>query len=224
MRAACEALIDNFAALHRLDIDALGLADFGRPQGYIRRQIEGWHRRYQKAQTDDIAAMDRASRWLAANMPQAESDVSLIHNDYKYDNVVLDPDQPDRLLAVLDWEMATIGDPLMDLGTSLSYWIDPDDREEVKMLPFGVTLIPGNLSREEVAEHYLQQTGRSGRDLVFYYVYGLYKVAVIAQQIYYRYKQGYTSDPRFETMIMGVRLLAETADRAITLGRIGRLH
>jgi aminoglycoside phosphotransferase (APT) family kinase protein len=188
----------------------------------VRRQVEGWTRRYFDAKTDEVPALEAAAAWLPGHLPP-ESGVALIHNDYKYDNVVLDPADLTRIVAVLDWEMATVGDPLMDLGTSLGYWIDPDDAPEHRMLPFGPTALPGNLTRAEVVARYAERSGRDVRDALFYYVFALLKVATIAQQIYQRFVEGHTRDPRFGAMIFGVRILGATAARALELGRIDRL-
>ena len=191
MAAVADSLVDTLAELHAVDYEQAGLADLGRPVGYVRRQVEGWTKRYIAAKTDDIAAMEATAAWLLANMP-AESGVALIHNDFKYDNLVLDADDLSRIVAVLDWEMATLGDPLMDLGTSLGYWVDPDDPPEMLELKLSPTTIPGNPSRLEVAERYALATGRSLDHVVFYYVYGLFKIAVIVQQIYARFTRGDT--------------------------------
>ena len=153
VRRLCESLVDNLARLHSLDYRAAGLDDLGKPEGYVERQVTGWTRRYRDAQTDDLPGLERAAAWLAANRP-AESGAALIHNDYKFDNLVLDPDDLTRIVAVLDWEMATIGDPLMDLGTTLGYWIEADDPEPLRRFLVGPTTLPGSLSRREVAERY----------------------------------------------------------------------
>jgi len=147
----------------------------------------------------------------------------LIHNDFKYDNLVLDAGDLSRIVAVLDWEMATLGDPLMDLGTALGYWVDPDDPPEMLELRLSPTTIPGNPSRLEVAQRYAHLTGRSLDHLVFYYVYGLFKIAVIVQQIYARFKRGDTEDPRFASLIDGVRVCGLVAGQSIAKGRIDRL-
>ena len=119
----CTALIDNLATLHAVDYRAAGLGDLGKPDGYVERQVTGWSERHAKAKTDELPAMDRLSVWLKQTMPK-ESAAALIHNDYKYDNLLLDSADPTRIVAVLDWEMATVGDPLMDLGTTLGYWVE----------------------------------------------------------------------------------------------------
>ena len=183
----------------------------------MRRQVEGWTRRYDAARTDDIPAMDQVAAWLAANLPTS-GPATLIHNDFKYDNLVLDPDDLTRVRGVLDWEMATIGDPLMDLGTALCYWVEAGDAPELRAFAFGPTAVPGSYTRREFAEHYAQLTGRSCAQLGFYAAFGLWKTAVVAQQIYLRFVRGHTSDPRFAMMITGVRALATQA--ATTLERV----
>jgi aminoglycoside phosphotransferase (APT) family kinase protein len=219
MRGICEALVDGLVDLHAVDLGGTGLSDFGHPEGYVERQVSGWTGRYFKARTDDLPEVEAAAAWLGEHRPP-ESGAALIHGDYKYDNLVLDPDDLGRVVAILDWEMATVGDPLMDLGTSLGYWVDPDDAAEIRMLPVGPTLMPGNLSRRQVVERYAERSGRDPGNALFYYVYGLFKVAVIAQQIYKRFKTGHTKDPRFAMMIAGVRLLGRQAARAIDRDRI----
>ncbi|HEY4589804.1 MAG TPA: phosphotransferase family protein [Thermoanaerobaculia bacterium] len=227
MRAISEAAVDGLADLHAVDYRAAGLEDLGKPEGYVSRQVEGWTERWRKARTDEVPGLDHAADWLAGHLPrpsQETTGAALIHNDYKYDNLVLHPQELERVVAVLDWEMATVGDPLMDLGTSLGYWMDPDDAPGLRLLPAGPTTLPGNLSRAGVVERYAARTGRDVPSIVFYYVYGLFKIAVIAQQIYYRYKQGLTQDPRFATLIGAVRILGHTASQAIAKGRIDRLE
>jgi aminoglycoside phosphotransferase (APT) family kinase protein len=228
MRALAEAAVDGLAELHSVDYRDAGLADFGRPVGYVERQVSGWSERWRKARTDDVPDLDRAAAWLAEHLPPLSEDrgeavAVLLHNDYKYDNLVLSPEDLTRIRAVLDWEMATVGDPLMDLGTSLGYWIDPDDPPAARHLPTGPTIHPGNLSRAEVVERYAKQTGRDVSGILFYYVFGVFKIAVIAQQLYYRYRQGLTKDERFAALGAAVRLLGWTAARAIEVGRIDRL-
>jgi aminoglycoside phosphotransferase (APT) family kinase protein len=223
MRALSEATVDGLAELHAVDYAAAGLGDLGHPEGYVARQVSGWSERYVKSRTDDISEMETVARWLADHKPAREAVATLIHNDFKYDNLVLAAEDLTKIRAVLDWEMATVGDPLMDLGTTLGYWIDPDDAEPMRLLPFGPAALPGNLRRLEVVERYAKTTGRDVGDVLFYYAYATFKVAVIAQQIYYRYKQGLTKDERFAAMISGVQILAAQAARAIELGRIDRL-
>ena len=222
MNAISQGLIESFAELHAVDYRAVGLGELGKPEGYVRRQIEGWTKRYQKAKTDDVAEMDEMAKWLAGNMP-AESDSSLIHNDFKYDNMVLDPNDWSKVIAVLDWEMATLGDPLLDLGTSLAYWMDPDDPPEMLMLQLSPTTIPGNPKRAEVAESYAKISGRDIGDVVYYYVFGMFKIAVIVQQIYYRFKKGHTKDPRFAHLNLAVKGCGVMGMQAIRKNRIDQL-
>ena len=222
MRQLSINFIENLVAIHDIDFDAAGLSDLGKPDGYVTRQVEGWSKRYQNARTDDIAEMERLSEWLNDHKPP-ESGASLIHNDYKYDNLMLDPRNWSKIKACLDWEMATIGDPLMDLGSTLGYWVDPDDPDDWQNQSFGLTTLPGNLSREELVEHYLKHSGGEVDHLVFYYAYGLFKIAVIVQQIYARYRQGFTKDERFAHLIDLVRAASEAACLAIGKRRVSRL-
>jgi aminoglycoside phosphotransferase (APT) family kinase protein len=222
MRDLSENLIDNLVEIHGVDYEAAGLGDLGHPVGYVRRQIEGWTKRYHNARTDDVPDVERVAAWLAGHMPP-EAGPSLIHNDYKYDNLVLDPDDLSRIIGVLDWEMATIGDPLMDLGTTLGYWVDATDPEELQSLSFGLTALPGNLDRRELAQRYAERSGRDLANVLFYYVYALFKIAVIVQQIYARYKAGFTRDERFAHLIYAVRVLGRTAVLALEKGRIDDL-
>jgi aminoglycoside phosphotransferase (APT) family kinase protein len=226
-RALSEAAVDALAELHAVDFAAAGLADLGRPAGYAERQVRGWTERWQRAATDPVPDLDAAAAWLAERLPRRrpeaeEAGAALLHNDFKYDNLVLAPDLG-RIVAVLDWEMATVGDPLMDLGTSLGYWLDADDAEARRLLPVGLTALPGNLSRVEVVERYARASGREVSEILFYYVFGLLKIAVIAQQIYHRYRRGLTHDRRFAALLEGVRLLGRTAAQAIARRRIDRL-
>lgn len=222
MRGLSESFIDNLAAIHSLDHVAAGLGDLGKPEGYVTRQVEGWIKRYQNARTDDISEMGRVAIWLIEHKP-AEAGGCLIHNDYKYDNLVLNPQEVTQIKAVLDWEMATIGDPLMDLGSTLGYWVDADDPDDWQNQSFGLTTRPGNLNREQLLERYLEKSGRTTGKAVFYYAYALFKIAVIVQQIYARYKQGLTQDKRFAGLISLVRAASQTACLAIEKKRITRL-
>lgn len=219
LRATSTALVDNLADLHAVPVAGTPLAALGKPAGYVGRQVKGWTERYFAARTDLVPEIEAAAAWAAANMPP-ESGATLVHNDYKYDNVVLDPSDLSRVVAVLDWEMATVGDPLLDLGTALGYWTDPDDPPELRAHAFGPTHLPGGLSRREVVERYAARSGRAVNDVLFHYVFALFKLAVIVQQIYRRYKDGHTSDPRFAPLIHMVRVLGTQATRALDRGRI----
>jgi aminoglycoside phosphotransferase (APT) family kinase protein len=217
LRRLSEALVDNLVALHSIDIQRSGLIALGKPEGYIRRQTEGWYRRYQAAQTDDLGAMDQLYVWLDRHMP-AENTPTLIHNDYKYDNLVLNADDLSDIRAVLDWEMCTVGDPLMDVGTALSYWSQADDGPFEKT--FNLSWLPGNLTRAEFAARYAEKSGRDCSNLLYYYVFGTFKNAVVLQQIYTRWKKGLTQDERFGALIQGVKALGYKALKAVEIGRI----
>lgn len=217
MRRISEMLVDNLAALHSIDIHKTGLDQLGKPEGYIQRQVEGWTRRYAAAQTDNIAAMESLSTWLNQNQPK-ETAPTLLHNDYKYDNVVLQADNLPVIIGVLDWEMTTVGDPWMDLGASLAYWAEAGDDDLAKV--FNISWLPGNLTRREVVERYSEKSGRPVISPVFYYVFGLYKNAVIAQQIYARWKQGFTNDPRFGELIHVIRNLSIRGAKAVDANSI----
>jgi aminoglycoside phosphotransferase (APT) family kinase protein len=214
----CDLLVDALVDLHAVDYAAAGLGDFGRPAGYVGRQVSGWIERYAGSQTDDIAAMTTVGAWLPAHQP-ADGPAALIHNDFKFDNVIFDA-KLERITGVLDWEMATIGDPLMDLGTALAYWMQRDDGPTFQNMLFGVTTKPHMPARAYVAQRYFERSGRKTDHVVFYYVFGLYKTAVILQQIYYRYAKGLTTDARFAPFIMVVRAIAELAQRSIDNGAI----
>jgi aminoglycoside phosphotransferase (APT) family kinase protein len=209
-----EAFIDNLARLHQIDYRAAGLGDFGRPEGYVERQVTGWVQRYRNAQTNDLPDLDATAAWLAEHRP-AESGAALIHNDYKYDNLLLDPADLTRIVAVLDWEMATIGDPLADLGTSLGYWVEAEDSETFRAAAFGPTFVPESLTRRDLVERYAAATGCDLSGMLFYYVLGLFKIAVIGQQIYARFVRGHTKDERFGRLIHIIAILGGQAVRAM---------
>lgn len=217
-RRCCESLVDNLVGLHQLDVDAIGLSDLRREGSFVQRAVDGWTDRYTGSQTDDIPDFDRAAEFLKNHCPGDVASV-FIHNDYKFDNLVLEPQDPTRILGVLDWEMSTIGDPLMDLGVVLSYWNQPED-PSLGMVPCFLTLEPGCMTRQEVAEAYAARTGCDISNLGFYYAFGLIKLAVIAQQIYYRYTQGLTQDQRFAPLIFVVGALSSMAVRVIDTGEV----
>ncbi len=210
-RRLCENLIDVHVKLHSIDYREVGLENFGKPQGYIQRQVEGWCSRYRAARTDDAPDFEAIMSWIAASMPPDTNAPAIIHNDYKLDNCVLDPADPSRIIGILDWEMATIGDPLMDLGNSLAYWVeqnDPPDMQAIRTMP---TQMDGALARDALLQRYTEQSGKSVANFDFYLCFGLFRLAVIAQQIYYRYYHGQTKDERFKTLILAVHLLEKTA-------------
>lgn len=214
LRAMCGSLIDTLADLHEINLAAAGLESFGKPEGYVRRQIEGWTKRYRDAETEQLSEMEAVANWLAAQMP-AESGVSLIHNDFKFDNVAFDPTAPERVATVFDWEMATIGDPLMDLGTTLGYWVEASEIEQLSASFVGPSWLPGALTRRELLDRYAARRGIETFDMRYYYVFGLFKIAVIVQQIYARFARGFTQDPRFASLETCVCQLARQAAHAI---------
>ena len=209
-QAMSEALVDTLAAFHAVDYEAVGLGDLGKPAGFIERQIEGWYRRWQAARTAEQPEMDAVYAWLKANQP-AGTQVSLVHNDYKLDNVMLAAGDPGRVVAVFDWDMCTLGDPLADLGALLTYWTEPGDPpylQATAMMPLGQA---GFLSRAELVARYAAQSGRSVADIDFYHALGLFRLTVIVAQIYVRYVRGQTQDPRFAAMGMMIPALARRA-------------
>ena len=213
-RQLCLHVVDTLVALHKVDPAAAGLASLGKGPGYPRRQIQGWSERYEKARTWNVPSFRRVRAWLAANTP---SDVAtcVVHGDFRLDNVVLDPDDPTRVKGVLDWEMATLGDPLMDLGNTLAYWAQADDDFIARATRRQPTHLPGMLTRRELVEYYLERMGLRVADFAFYEVYGVFRLAVIVQQIYYRYHHGQTRNPAFKRFWLLVHYLRWRCQRII---------
>jgi aminoglycoside phosphotransferase (APT) family kinase protein len=196
-RELCTNVIDKLIELHRVDVHAAGLESLNKGAGYARRQVEGWSDRYVKAQTWNVPSYARVREWLAKNTPP-DAGSCVIHNDWRFDNCVLDPAAPTRVIGVLDWEMATIGDPLMDLGSALAYWVQADDNFVMKAARRQPSHLPGMLRRDQVVAYYLERTGLRTDHWPFYEVFGLFRLATIAQQIYYRYHHGQTKNPAFK--------------------------
>jgi aminoglycoside phosphotransferase (APT) family kinase protein len=216
LAALSRTFVHTLAQLHAVDVTTEPLASLGRPDGYVQRQTQGWTKRWLASRTDAVPEMDRVAAWLEAHRPPDRA-ATLVHNDFKLDNLVLEPDAS-RVRAILDWEMATIGDPLMDLGTSLAYWVEAGDAPIFRALGLGITALPGNMSRAELVQAYGAQRGLDVSDAPFYYAFGLFKVAVIAQQIYARHVQGLTSDPRFAVLGEVVKALGRAAESAAERG------
>ena len=208
-----ESFVDNLARLHTLDYGAIGLSDLGKPHGYIKRQVNGWVDRYYGSQTHDLREVGQIARWLEDHLP-ASSDASLIHNDYKYDNIILSGEDITRIVGVLDWEMTTIGDPLADLATALAYWVEANDPEDLQKIRWCPSTYPGSLTRAQIVERYAGATGRDVSHMAFYLALARFKIAVIVQQIYYRYHQGLTRDQRFRQMPEAVKTLLGASLRA----------
>jgi len=216
------SLVDTLVELHSVDINQANLNDLGKIDGYVKRQVEGWTKRYYHSKTDSISDMEFIAKWLNENQPK-ESKEAIIHNDFKYDNLVLDKNNYSNIISVLDWEMATIGDPFMDLGTTLGYWVDRNDLPELQLFQLSATTLEGNPSREGILEMYENKSGHRVNNPVFYYVFGLFKIAVIAQQIYFRYKKGFTKDKRFGLLNLAVISLSVMAKQAIVKDRLSNL-
>ena len=222
IRNVSDSLVSTLVELHNVDIKEANLNNLGKIDGYVKRQVEGWIKRYNHSKTDIIANMDFVAKWLNDNQP-LEVEGSIVHNDFKYDNLVLDKNNHSKITAVLDWEMATIGDPFMDLGTTLGYWMDKNDLPELKLFQLSATTLEGNPTREGILEMYESKSGKTIPNPVFYYVFGLFKIAVIAQQIYFRYKKGFTKDRRFGLLNLAVMSLSIMAKQAIIKNRLSDL-
>lgn len=218
-----ESWLDAFVEFHALDYRKMGLADLGRPEGYVERQVTNWGKQYLKAATLDIAAAKVVMEWMQDNQPRHYEHV-MIHNDFKYDNILFQEGNWNTVNAILDWEMCTLGDPLMDLGTALGYWVMADDGPLFTQTIPTATVFPGNPTRSEVVQAYALKSGRNIDNLIFYYVFGLFKIAVIAQQIYYRYEKGMTQNPKFAKLDQVCKFLCETAHQAILKNRIENLY
>ncbi len=211
----CQNLLKVLYELHSVDYEKIGLGNFGKPKGYVERQVRGWNKRYRAARTPDVPDCEGVMSWLVDKMPADTHSPCLIHNDFKFDNVVLDPNDPLKIIGVLDWEMATLGDPLMDLGGSLAYWIESGDPKEVQLARMLPTNVDGALTRRELAGIYKQLSGRTMQHYDFYRCFGLFRLAGIAQQIYYRFYHGQTQDQRFQKFAFMVAILEKVAMRII---------
>lgn len=213
-RRVSEAVVDTLAELHAVDIYSSGIVQIGKPEGFVSRQVRGWSDRWQRSMTNEVPEMDQVMHWLADRIPnESSAGASIVHNDFKLDNIMLAADDPSRVVAVLDWEMCSVGDPLIDLGLLLCYWTlkGADDRQTLR----AVTTGPGWLTREEIIARYQQQTGRDLSHIVFYETFARFKVAVIIQQIYFRFVRGQTSDERFRHFDLLVKELAKDATKVL---------
>lgn len=213
----CSDFWQTLIDLHELDPERVGLADLGRPEGYVARQVRGWNQRYARAATEDAPEAGAIMRWLDEKQRPENGRASLIHNDYRFDNVVLSPDEQLRIIGVLDWEMCTVGDPQLDLGCALAYWIEAGDDEELAAIRMQPSHLPGMMTRDEVLAFYEKQTGQKVEDPAFLIAFGLFRLAVIAQQIYYRYAARQTSNPRYRDFGPMVHLLVKRAARVARL-------
>lgn len=211
----CKSFIDRLVELHQVDYQRCGLGDLGKPEGYVARQISGWSERYDNALTPDAPLWQEVRSWLREKMPADHPRSAIVHNDYRFDNVILDPQDPMRIIGVLDWELTTLGDPLMDLGNTLAYWIEADDPAPVQMMRRQPSNAPGMLTRQAFVDYYAQRAGIEINNVDFYYIYGLFRLAGIVQQIYYRYYHGQTADKRFASFVQMNALLEQMALRVI---------
>jgi aminoglycoside phosphotransferase (APT) family kinase protein len=204
-RRLSESFIENLIELHRVDYAAVGLSDLGRPEGYLKRQVRGWIERYYGSKTHDYPEVEKISAWMQQCMPST-SVVSL--------------SDVTRIIGVLDWEMCTIGDSVSDLGTALAYWVDATDPEELQQNRWGPTTHPGSFTREEFVQHYARKTGCDASQIAFYLTFARFKLAVIVQQIYFRYRQGLTKDERFASMPERIQILLRAALHGAQTGQI----
>lgn len=214
MRALGERFVDLLAELHAVDPAAAGLGGLGRGPGYVGRQVAGWSERYRRAKTWNVPSFERVMRWLEAEQPDDVA-ACVIHNDFRLDNLVLDAEDPLQVRAVLDWELATVGDPLMDLGSSLAYWVQADDGLAGRLFRRQPSHLPGMPTRAAIVARYGERTGLATDAWAFYEVFGLFRLAAIAQQIYYRYHHGQTRNPAFKRFWVAAHLLERRCRRLV---------
>lgn len=220
VRATGVNMAKNLAALHSVDWKSIGLDSLQKKEGsFMRRQVEGWARRYEGSQTHDMPEVESVLKWCLDNIPDDVGAV-IVHNDYKFDNMIMDPEDFTKIVGVLDWEMSTIGDPLFDLGGALSYWSNPDEPQQVSTTTCFILSMPGSITRDEFAKIYGEETGRDVSNMNYYFVFAIIKLAVVLQQIYYRYHHGMTTDERFAGMNEAVKLLAMRAGIFVEQGGI----
>jgi aminoglycoside phosphotransferase (APT) family kinase protein len=203
-REMSRMVADTLVELHAVDWREAGLEEIGRPEGFLERQVKGWSGRYEDAKTDEIEEVRPLTDWIESDIPESPAP-TIVHNDYKLNNLVLNPEDLTEVRAVLDWEMTTIGDPLFDLAVSLSYWVEPGDTQELKEVLPTVTDTPGFMTRKEFIDYYAEESGRDLSKMHWYMVFGYFKLAVILQQIYARWYKGQTKDERFSNFDKRVR-------------------
>ncbi|MGL6236013.1 MAG: phosphotransferase family protein [Segniliparus sp.] len=205
-RLLSQRAVDSLVELHKVDPEAAGLTSLGKGAGYVARQVGGWSKRYQAARTENVGDFEKVMEWLDRNQSQDVATV-VIHNDFRLDNVVVDDLRSLEVIGVLDWEMATLGDPLMDLGSALAYWSEAGDDETLMRFRRQPTHVPGMLTRDEVVDYYRERTGFPVQNWAFYEVFGFFRLAAIMQQIYYRYHHGQTTNPAFQDFWVFVNYL-----------------
>ena len=215
----CVNVLDKLIELHQVPYQGTALEKLGKGDGYCRRQVEGWDQRYEKALTINVPSFKFVRKWLHENIPE-DSNSCVIHNDWRFDNVILDPKQPTKVIGVLDWEMATIGDPLMDLGSALAYWVEDTDSQIFKSTRRQPTHLKGMFTRKQVVDYYLEKTGLQTENWTFYEVFGLFRLAVIAQQIYYRYYHKQTNNQAFKDFWIVIHAIHIRALKLIGLHKL----
>jgi aminoglycoside phosphotransferase (APT) family kinase protein len=218
-RGISRTVVDTLVRLHAVDVEGAGLGDLGKPEGFLERQTDSWISRYDEARTEEIEEVAPLTDWLSRDVPESPPP-TVIHNDYKLNNLVLNPEDLTEVRAVLDWEMATVGDPLFDLAVSLTYWIEPDDPDELKAVMPTVTVTPGFMPRRKLIDRYEKESGRDLSDMHWYVVFGYFKLAAILQQIYARWKRGQTEDERFADFGERVRTLVLHAENLTRTGEV----
>jgi aminoglycoside phosphotransferase (APT) family kinase protein len=197
-RQISETMVDRLVELHAIDLEDNGLKEIGRPEGFMERQVQGWIGRYERAKTDEVEGVEELKHWMLTHLPSSPPP-AMIHYDYKLNNVMFAREDLRQMVGIFDWEMSTVGDPLADLGCAMSYWVEADDPDVLKN-GFGkppVTVLPGFMSRDEFIETYAKKSGRDVSAIHFYLTFAYFKLAVIVQQIYFRWKMGQTQDDRF---------------------------
>jgi len=213
-RRVGEAVVDTLARLHSIDISDAALSSLGKPTGFVGRQLRGWSERWERFKTFDVPELDAIARWLTAHQPVDTTVPGIVHGDFKLDNLMLDAEHLDCVVAVFDWEMSALGDPLVDLGMLLAYWVPsapPEHRDALTT----VTDRRGWPTREQIIERYANQSSRRLDALLFFEIFAFFKIAVVLQQIYYRFVHGEANDPRFAALSRRVTYLARSAVRLI---------
>ncbi|GBL04272.1 phosphotransferase family protein [Glaciecola sp. KUL10] len=210
----CKAALDGLIELHNVDYKGANLSHIGKGEGYTQRQISGWINRYTKARTWNVPSAKKVMAWLENTMPDKEK-ICITHNDYRFDNLVLDAHDPTKIIGVLDWELATLGDPLMDLGNSLAYWVQADDDFMARNTRRQPTHLEGMMTRQQVIDYYCHKQELEAKDFAFYEVYGLFRLAGIVQQIYYRYHHKQTRNPAYKNLWVFVHYLLYRCNKVI---------
>ena len=218
VRVLCESMVDAFAQLHQINVSEVGLVELDRGDGYVARQVSGWSKRYRNARTADVPDAENLMAWLSSNQPP-DVEHALIHGDWRFDNLVLD--SRGELIGILDWEMSTVGDPCMDLGAAMSYWVQADDDPDFSSFRMQPSNAPGMMTRSEIVERYSALMGGEVAESLrvnwkFYEIFGLFRLAVIIQQIWARYQSGATTNPRFAGFGQVVNMLMTRANNQLT--------